>query len=48
MTCKLIAKELGVSPHTIDTYIRRIYAKFGVHSRSAAVLRFVKCRLPIT
>ena len=42
MTALSTAAELGVSPHTVDTYARRIYAKFGVHSRAAAVAIFVQ------
>ena len=42
MTINAIATELCVSPHTVDTYARRIYAKFGVHSRAAAVAIFVR------
>lgn len=48
MTSNATSAELGVSPHTVDTYARRIYAKFGVHSRAAAVAIFVQsnARLP--
>ena len=42
LTAYSTAVELGVSPHTVDTYVRRIYAKFGVHSRAAAVAIYVQ------
>lgn len=42
MTAYSTANELGVSPHTVDTYARRIYAKFGVHSRAAAVAFYIQ------
>ena len=34
-----IADELSVSPNTISTHLRRIYAKLGVDDRSGAVQR---------
>jgi DNA-binding NarL/FixJ family response regulator len=39
---KEIADELGVSVPTVDTYIRRIYEKLQVHSRSQAIVKFLK------
>ncbi|MEP3227569.1 MAG: LuxR C-terminal-related transcriptional regulator [Parasphingorhabdus sp.] len=33
-----ISTILGVQPTTIDSYTRRIYAKFGVHNKISAVL----------
>ncbi len=33
-----IAETLGVSPWTVQTYIRRIYRKLGVRSRAAVVV----------
>jgi len=38
---KQIGEELGVSMDTTRTYIRRIYEKLHVHSRTAAVVRFM-------
>lgn len=32
-----VAKELGVSPHTVQTFVRRIYTKLQVGSRAEAV-----------
>lgn len=38
---KQIGEELGVSMDTTRTYIRRIYEKLHVHSRTEAVVRFL-------
>jgi LuxR family maltose regulon positive regulatory protein len=40
-----IASELSVSPSTVSTHIRSIYAKLGVADRSAAVRRARELRL---
>jgi DNA-binding NarL/FixJ family response regulator len=40
-TYKEIADELGLGIPTIDTYIRRIFEKLQVHSRSAAVAKYL-------
>ncbi len=40
-----IASELSVSLNTVDTHVRRIYAKLGANDRSAAVRRARKLRL---
>ena len=40
-----IARELAVSRHTVNTHVRRIYAKLGADDRSAAVHRARKLRL---
>jgi DNA-binding NarL/FixJ family response regulator len=40
-TYKRIAYELGISMDTTRTYIRRIYEKLHVHSRTEAVVRFL-------
>lgn len=36
------SSEMDISMHTVDTYIRRIYKKMGVHSHSAAVARALR------
>jgi len=38
---KQIASQMGLSIHTVRTYIRRIYEKLHVRSRSAAVARYL-------
>lgn len=37
---KEIADQLGIGRETVNTYIRRIYEKLQVHSRSQAVARY--------
>ena len=37
---KEIAEKLGISRHTVHTYIRRIYEKLHVHSHAQAIARF--------
>jgi DNA-binding NarL/FixJ family response regulator len=39
---KEIAESLGVSVPTVNTYIRRIYEKLQVHSRSQAITKYLK------
>ncbi|WP_084396214.1 helix-turn-helix transcriptional regulator [Henriciella aquimarina] len=36
-----IAQMLGVSEHTVGTYVRRCFEKLDVHSRTQAVVRFL-------
>ena len=38
---KQIADRLGVSIHTVRNYIRRIYEKLHVQSRTEAVAKFL-------
>lgn len=38
---KAIARMLGISIHTVDAHLRRIYRKLGVQSSTAAVAIFV-------
>ncbi|MFD8598672.1 response regulator transcription factor [Kitasatospora sp. NPDC059646] len=40
----VIARRLGLSPHTVDTYLRRIRAKSGVSSQ--VQLALLASRLP--
>jgi len=39
---KEIAESLGVSGPTVNTYIRRIYEKLQVHSRSQAINKYLR------
>jgi len=41
---KVIADEMGISRHTVHTYIRRIYEKLQVHSQAQAVASYSKRR----
>jgi DNA-binding CsgD family transcriptional regulator len=38
---KVIADRLGISPHTVSTYLRRIYLKLGVANKAALVSRLL-------
>jgi DNA-binding CsgD family transcriptional regulator len=39
---KQMAQQMGVSVHTIRTYIRRIYEKLHVRSRTEAVAKYLR------
>lgn len=45
LTALQVSDEMGISIHTVDTYIRRIYKKMGVHSQSAAIARAARDNL---
>jgi DNA-binding NarL/FixJ family response regulator len=38
---KEIVDNLGISPGTLHSYIRNIYEKLHVHSRTEAVVKFL-------
>jgi len=38
---KEIARVLGMSTHTLRTHLSRLYVRHGVHSRAAAVARWL-------
>ncbi|WP_460738085.1 ATP-binding protein [Microbacterium neimengense] len=42
LTTQQIADELLVSPHTVVTYIRHIYAKWGLNSRREVAARYAE------
>jgi DNA-binding NarL/FixJ family response regulator len=42
LTYKQIADQLGISIDTIRTYLRRIYEKLHVHSRTEAVAKYLR------
>jgi DNA-binding CsgD family transcriptional regulator len=37
-----IAYELGISPHTVNTYLQRLYAKLNVASRVQLIVRVLR------
>ncbi|MCI1223696.1 MAG: response regulator transcription factor [Bifidobacterium subtile] len=41
-TTDAIAHQLEISPESVKTYMKRVYAKFGVHSRAEAVSMCVR------
>lgn len=41
---KEISEALHLSDHTVDTYLRRIYEKLHVHSRSQATARYAELK----
>ncbi|AWW43482.1 response regulator transcription factor [Streptomyces cadmiisoli] len=44
-TYRSIARDLGISPHTVDTHIRRVRSKAGVTNRSQLVIMAVELGL---
>jgi DNA-binding NarL/FixJ family response regulator len=46
-TYRQVADRLQRSPHTIQTHVKNIYQKLGVHSARAAIWRALELRLLI-
>ncbi|MEI6715642.1 MAG: response regulator transcription factor [Verrucomicrobiota bacterium] len=42
LTTKELAEKIGLSIHTVDTHLRRIYSKLEVHNRSGAVAKALR------
>ena len=42
MSRKQVAAELGISVHTLNGYIKDLYARFEVHSQSELIRRFIE------
>jgi DNA-binding NarL/FixJ family response regulator len=38
---KQVARKLGLSPYTINGYVKDLYRRFGVNSRGELMARFV-------
>jgi len=43
---KIIARQLGLSPHTVKRHVANILGKLGVQSRGQAAARFHKVSIP--
>lgn len=39
---KQVARRLGISRHTVHTYVKQLYARYGVSSRAELLARFVQ------
>lgn len=44
LTDKEIASILGVSPRTVRTYLERVFARYGIHSRTSAAAVWLRSR----
>lgn len=44
----VIARNLGISIHTVHTHLERLYRKLGVSSRVQLVVKLVECRMALT
>jgi DNA-binding NarL/FixJ family response regulator len=42
---RCIAFELGISPHTVNTYLQRMYRKMGVSNRTQLVLHVLAAHM---
>jgi len=43
---KEIAQKLAISDKTVQTYVTRVYLKFGVRNRTAAAVKYLKACKP--
>lgn len=43
---KEIAQKLSISDKTVQTYVTRVYLKFGVRNRTAAAIKYLKIYKP--
>ena len=39
---KEVAKEMGLSPHTVHVYVKQLYKRFNANSRGELMARFVR------
>lgn len=39
---RLIAKELGLSEHTVKNYLFKVYERHNIHSRTVAAVLYLK------
>ena len=44
-TYSQVSDQLGVSMHTVESHVKNVYRKLGVHSARAAVWRAMELRL---
>jgi two-component system nitrate/nitrite response regulator NarL len=44
---KMIAARMSISPHTVASYLRRIYGKVGVNNRVALVTMMVTAKMQV-
>lgn len=42
---KIIGKQLGISPWTVATHLRRMFGKLGVNTRAALIARLIEDNL---
>lgn len=45
MTCKAIAAELGISPHTVTAHRYNLHAKLDVHTGAHALRKLIEMGL---
>lgn len=45
LTKRGISQQLGISYHTVDIYLRRVYAKTGVNNRCELIAILYQCNV---